>query len=84
MRVRRVISLAFAKLFEEYDAVLMPTCSKAEYTSIDDVFVENKYTAPASVTGLPVVVAEGVQLVGAAFTDGALLDLAKAISKEGR
>ena len=84
MRVRRVIVEAFAKLFEEYDAVMMPTCSKAEYTASDDVFVENKYTAPASVTGLPVAIAEGVQLIGAAFTDGALLDLAKVISKEGR
>jgi hypothetical protein len=64
--------------------VLMPTCSKTEYTANDDVFVENKYTAPASVTGLPVAIAEGVQLIGAAFTDGALLDLAKVISKEGR
>ena len=84
MRVRRVIVEAFAKLFEEYDAVMMPACSKSEYGTGDDVFVENKYTAPASVTGLPAVVAEGVQLMGAAFTDGALLELAKVISKEGR
>ena len=84
MRVRRVIVEAFAKLFGEYGAVMMPVCSVGEYTAENDPFVENKFTAPASVTGLPAVVAEGVQLMGAAFTDGALLELAKVISKEGK
>ena len=84
MRVRRVIVEARAKIFEEYDAVLMPVCSKAEYTDADDVFVENKYTAPASISGLPAVVAGGVQLMGAAFTDGALLELADILAKEGK
>lgn len=84
MRVRRVISEAFAEIFKEYDAVMLPTCSKKSYTEADDVFVENKYTAPASVTGLPSVVIEGVQLIGPAFTDGSLLELAGIIEKEGK
>ena len=84
MRVRRVISEAFAELFAEYDAVMLPACSKMSYGEGDDVFTENKYTAPASVTGLPAIVAGGVQVIGKAFTDGALLDLAAILTKEGK
>ena len=82
MRVRRVLSEYFGELFAEYDALLLPAASKA-YTE-DDVkndkyiaFKENLYTAPASVTGLPTVVAGGVQLVGEAFSEGYLLELVK-------
>ena len=83
MRVRRVISEAFAKLFAEFDAVLLPACSKMSYTEADSVFVENKYTAPAQIAGLPAVVAAGVQVMGPAFSDGALLSLAALLTKEG-
>lgn len=77
MRVRRVIVEAFAGIFENVGAVLLPTVSKMAYEASDSAFVENVYTAPASVTGLPAVVAGGVQLMGPAFSDGALLDLAE-------
>ena len=90
LRTRRVITEKFAEIFESFDAVLMPACSKLEYTK-DDVtankyisFEENAYTAPASVTGLPAVVASGVQLVGKAFSENMLLDLAKTLEKEGK
>ncbi len=83
MRVRRVIVEAFAKLFAEYNAVLLPACSKMSYTKGDSAFEENLYTAPASITGLPAVVANGVQLMGPAFTDGTLLDLAAILVREG-
>lgn len=83
LRVRRVIVEAFAKLFTEYDAVLLPAVSKMAYTEGDSAFVENAYTAPASITGLPAVVAAGVQLMGPAFSDGALLKLAALLAKEG-
>lgn len=82
MRVRRVISEYFGELFAEYDALLMPAVSKV-YTEEDAKadkyisFKENLYTAPASITGLPALVVGGVQLVGAAFSDGSLLELAK-------
>ena len=46
-------------------------------------YEENIYTAPASISGLPAVVCAGVQVVGAAFTDGMLLELAK-IAEEGK
>lgn len=84
LRVRRVIVEAFAKLFAEFDAVLMPAVSKPTYTKDDSAFVENKFTAPASITGLPAVVVGGVQLMGAAFTDGVLLSLAALLEKEGK
>ena len=90
LRTRRVIVEEFAKLFSKFDAVIMPACSTLAYTE-DQVsankyiaFEENFYTAPASITGLPTVVAGGVQLVGKAFSEQALLDAAKLITKEGK
>ena len=84
MRVRRLIVEAFGKIFADCDAVLLPACSKLSYTATDSAFEENRYTAPASITGLPAVVAGGVQLIGPAFADGALLALAKILVKEGK
>lgn len=89
LRVRRLVVEAFGKIFESYDAVLMPAVSDFTYTeeSVKNnkylCYEENKYTAPASISGLPTVVASGVQLVGAAFSEGALLALAEAIEGEG-
>ena len=83
LRTRRVLTEKFSELFENFGAVVIPACSKMAYTT-DYVaqnkyasFEENLYTAPASVTGLPVVVAGGVQIIGKAFSDGSLLDIAK-------
>ena len=84
LRVRRVIVEAFTKIFGEYDAVLLPACSKMSYTTSDSAFEENRYTAPASVTGLPAVVTAGVQLMGPAFSDSKLLGLAALLAKEGK
>lgn len=90
LRVRRVICEKFAGIFNSFDAVLMPACSKASYTEEDVksnlylAFDENIYTAPASITGLPAVVAGGVQLVGSAFSENALLAVAALVEKEGK
>ena len=90
LRIRRVVVEEFKKLFQEFDAVLMPACSTLENT-VDAVandkymaFSENFYTAPASVTGLPAVVAGGVQLVGKAFSEDKLFTLAEKLGKEGK
>ncbi len=86
LRIRRVITEAFAAIFADVDAVLLPACSKASYTEADIAadpyipFDENLYTAPASITGLPAVIAGGVQLIGKAFSDSALLELARVIA----
>ena len=83
LRIRRVICEKFAEIFDSYGAVLMPVCSKTAYT-IDDVnenkyisFDEALYTAPASISGLPAIVFGGIQLVGPAFSENALFELAK-------
>ena len=90
LRTRRIIVEEFQKLFQEFDAVLMPACSTLEYT-VDAVakdkymaFTENFYTAPASISGLPAVVAGGVQLVGKAFSEDKLFTLAEKLEKEGK
>ena len=90
LRTRRVIVEEFAKLFGEFDAILMPAASALSYTAEQVeankhfAFEENLYTAPASISGLPAVVAGGVQLVGKAFSEQTLLDAAAIIAKEGR
>lgn len=89
LRVRRVIKEAFDKIFVEFDAVLMPACSKMSYN--DEMladknasFEENLYTAPASITGLPAVVVGGGQFIGKAFSESMLFEIAKICEKEGK
>ena len=90
LRTRRVICEEFAKIFSDVDAVLLPAVSTLEYTESAVAakqhlaFEENLYTAPASITGLPAVVAGGVQLVGKAFSENALLDAAKILTGEAK
>ena len=90
LRVRRVIVEYFDKLFADFDAVLMPVSSKTAYTKADTdantyiAYDESLYTAPASITGLPRAVVGGVQLVGKAFSENSLLDLAAVVRKEGK
>lgn len=90
LRVRRVMAETFDKIFGEYDAVLLPACSKAAYTAEDAkanpymALEENLFTAPASITGLPAVIVGGVQLVGKAFTENNLFMIAKLYEKEGK
>lgn len=98
LRIRRLVSEAFAKEFASeaavgeaagQTAILLPACSKRAY-SLDDVtanpylaFEENRFTAPAAITGLPALTAGGVQLVGQAFSDVALLRLAGTVFPAG-
>ena len=90
LRVRRVITEAFSNLFENFDAVLLPACSAVGYTQEQvvqekyTVFEENRYTAPATLAGLPAVVSGGVQLIGNAYSENALLDVAKILAEGGR
>jgi aspartyl-tRNA(Asn)/glutamyl-tRNA(Gln) amidotransferase subunit A len=91
LRIRRLVSQAFESEFASkaesgeatgQTAVLLPACAKRSY-GLQDVqanpylaFEENRFTAPAAITGLPALVAGGVQLVGPAFSDAVLLRLA--------
>ncbi len=89
MRIRRVIVEAFADIFAEYDAVLMPACSKMSYSKefVESdkylAFKENYYTAPASISGLPAIVAGGVQLVGSAFSEEIIASYAEILERKG-
>ena len=90
LRTRRVIVESFAKIFKEYDAIIMPACSTLTYTKelVEKnkyiAFEENFYTAPSSISGLPTVVVGGVQLVGNSFSENTLFELAKMYEKEGK
>ena len=97
LRIRRLASEAFANEFAHatladnaagQTAILLPACAKRAY-SLADVeanpylaFEENRFTAPAAITGLPALTAGGVQLIGPAFSDVALLHLADCFGKE--
>lgn len=88
LRVRRVIADRFKALMAEYDAVLIPACSKTEYESYDisaafeKVFEESVFTSVANLIGVPALVSGGVQLMGKHFSDGLLLSLAACGEKE--
>lgn len=78
LRLRRLVRNEFDRLFETFDAAVLPACSKAAYSESDyaslSPFCENAYSAPASITGLPALVARGVQTIGRMRADEALLD----------
>ncbi len=87
LRMRRLICEEFEKLFADYDLVLLPACSSLGYPKDHDPFLafeENRYTAPASITGLPALTVGGVQLIGKAFSEPTLFALAELYEKEGK
>lgn len=88
LRVRRVVADGIAKLFESYDAVLTPVCSKTAYEEYDiheafgKVFSESVFTSAANLIGIPALVSGGVQLMGKAFSESLLLSLAHSVESE--
>ncbi len=89
LRVRRVVAEGMAKLFESFDAVLMPACSKTSFEAYDiheafgKVFAEGEFTAVANLIGIPALACGGVQLMGKAFSESVLLSLAKSVERKG-
>ena len=89
LRVRRVVSDAMAKIFEQYAAVLAPACSKTSFEASDikdafgKVFGESVFTAIPSLIGTPALVSGGVQLMGKAFAESTLLSLAASVERKG-
>ena len=85
LRIRRVLCEYLTELFKSYDAVVMPACTNKSYdyekvkAQKDIAYDESVYTSVASITGLPAIVCEGVQLIANAFDDSALLELAEKI-----
>ena len=90
LRIRRVVAEGIAKVFEEFDAILTPACSKAEYEAYDikdafgKVFEESVFTAVPNLIGIPALVTNGVQLMGNHFSESTLLSLAHSVEKEGK
>ncbi len=84
LKIRRIAADAMAKLFEKYDAVLTPACSRREYEAYDiheafgRVFAEGEFTAIPNLTGIPALVSSGVQLMGNKFCESRLLGFAEA------
>ena len=83
LRVRRVVADYVKELFSQYDAVLLPACSKTEYAQYDikeaftKVYAESVFTAVPNLVGTPALVSNGVQLMGKHFDESKLLSLAK-------
>ena len=90
LRVRRVVAEGLQKAFENFDAVLTPACSSAEYEAYDikdafgKVFAESVFTAVPNLVGVPALVTNGVQLMGNHFSEATLLSLANSVEKEGK
>ena len=89
LRVRRVVADKMKDLFEKYDAVLTPACSKCRYeaydisTAFEKVFEESVFTAVANLIGTPALVSGGVQLLGKHFDESTLLSLAHSVERMG-
>lgn len=83
LRIRRVLCEYMAEILAEYDAILAPAASKTSFSEAETkenkyiIYDESVFTAPASITGLPTAVFAGVQLIGKAFSENSLLDLAE-------
>ena len=88
LKVRRVVYEKFEELMKQYDAVLIPACSKTAYEQYDihdafeKVFVESVFTAVPNLIGTPALVSGGVQLLGKQFDESTLLSLACAVERK--
>ncbi|MBP3448778.1 MAG: hypothetical protein J6K51_07150 [Clostridia bacterium] len=89
LRVRRVVAEGIEKILAEYDAILLPATSKAQYEAYDikeafgKVFEESVFTAVANLIGIPALSACGVQLMGKQFDESLLLSLAHSVERKG-
>ncbi len=89
LKVRRVVCDKFEELMKQYDAVLTPVASKAEFAPYDiseafiKVFNEGVFTAIPNLVGTPALVSGGVQLMGWHFAESTLLSLAGSVERMG-
>ncbi len=89
LRIRRVVADVMKALFEKYDAVLTPVCSKTEFKKYDikdaftKVYSESVFTAIPNLIGIPALATNGVQLMSAQFDESKLLSLAKIVERKG-
>lgn len=92
LKVRTVIKSELEKAFEKVDAIMLPTCPVTAWRFGDKVdnalatFLADKYTAPASIAGIPAITVPcgfdgeglpiGMQLMGKPFSEATLLRMA--------
>ncbi len=87
MRIRRAVSDEIKELFKSYDFILSPAASQKHFDeykledAFEKVYSESKFTVLASLTGMPAIVSNGVQLMADTFGDGALLGAMHAIKE---
>ncbi|MDO4618243.1 MAG: amidase family protein [Clostridia bacterium] len=85
LRIRRILSEYMENIFKSYDLILLPAVSKTEYTLEEAknnpylAYDESLFTAPAMITGNPVVVTNGVQLIGNKLSDMSMIDFLKEV-----
>jgi len=92
-KVRTIISREFAEAFEKYDVLVTPTSPTVAFplgAKVDDPFamyLNDIYTLPASVAGLPAIsvpcgfsdgLPVGMQIIGNFFDEGRILQVAHA------
>ncbi len=88
LKIRRVIMEKMKKLFEEYSAVILPTCSTLCFEvgdlkeAFQKVFAESEFTAVANLIGIPALAVSGVELLSDHFGEATLLSLAKAAKED--
>ncbi len=89
LRVRRVVADGIKKIFDSFDAILTPVCTKTEYEAYDikdafgKVFEESVFTSLANLVGIPALISGSVQLMGKAFSESTLLSLANIVERKG-
>ncbi|MDO4608059.1 MAG: amidase family protein [Clostridia bacterium] len=87
MRIRRVVTDEIKKLFESYDFIMSPVASQKQFNeynledAFEKVYEQSKYTVLASLTGMPAIVSNGVQLMANTFGDSTLLGAVHAIKE---
>jgi aspartyl-tRNA(Asn)/glutamyl-tRNA(Gln) amidotransferase subunit A len=95
-KVRTIISREFAEAFEKYDVLVTPTSPTVAFplgAKVDDPFamyLNDIYTLPASVAGLPAIsvpcgfsdgLPVGMQIIGNFFDEGRILQVAHAFEQ---
>ena len=87
LRIRRVISEYLENIFKDYDLLLLPASSKTSYTVNEAkenpyiAYEESLYISPSMISGNPVLVTDGIQLIGNKLSDMSLINF---LEKEGK
>ena len=86
LKIRRLAVEKMAEIFSTYDAVLLSVSSNKQYdvtvkNDFNAVYSESKYTALASITGLPAIVTDGAQIIGDYFNENLLFGLCEILEE---